>query len=120
MENSHQYSQNNDTLEKQSKEKPLLLNQIIINDKSSSVNNKKEIANTLPLLENMIKSNNNALTNQSEKPRKSSVIKIEGIKQDETNKDNQERKLNIIRKERKNQTVNMERKQRKNDEDLQH
>ena len=120
MENSHQYSQNNDTLEKQSKEKPLLLNQIIINDKSSSVNNKKEIANTLPLLENMIKSNNNALTNQSEKPRKNSVIKIVRINQDETNKDNstinQETKQSIIRKERKNQTVNMVRKPRKNNE----
>ena len=120
MENSHQYSQNNDTLEKQSKEMPLLLNQIIINDKSSSVNNKKEIANTLPLLENMIKSNNNYLTNQSEKPRKNSVIKIVRINQDETNKDNstinQETKQSITRKERKNQTVNMVRKPRKNNE----
>ena len=116
MENSHQHSKNNEALEKQSKEKHLSLNQIIINNESTSINNKKEITNTLPLLEDTIKLNNNTLPNQSEKPRKSSVIKIEGIKQDETNKDNQERKLNIIRKERKNQTVNMVRKPRKNDE----
>ena len=120
MENYYQYYPNNDTLEKQSKEKPLFLNQIIISDKLSSVNNKKEITNTLPLLEDMIKSNYNIQTNQSEKPRKNSVIKIEGIKQDETNKDNSiinpDRKLSIRRKERKNQTLNMTRKPRKNDE----
>ena len=120
MEISNQYSQNNDILGKQSKENPVLLHQKIISDEAPKVNNKEEITNTLPLLENMIKSNNNNQRSQSEKPRKNSVIKIKGIKEDENNKKNSiinpERKHSIKRNERKNQTINMVRKPRKNNE----
>ena len=120
MEISNQYSQNNDILGKQSKENPVLLHQKIISDEAPTVNNKEEITNALPLLENMIKSNNNNQRSQSEKPRKNSVIKIKGIKEDENNKKNSiinpERKHSIKRNERKNQTINMVRKPRKNNE----
>ena len=120
MENSGQNILNNSTNEKQSKEKPILLSQIITNELPPSNNNKKEITHTLPLLEDMIKSNYNTQTNQSEKSRRNSVIKKEVAKEEENNKDNliitQERKSNIKRKERKNQTINMVRKPRKDDE----
>ena len=119
MENSNQYCQTNYILENQSKEKLLLLNKKIISDESTTVNNKEEMKNTLPLLENMIKSNNNNQRSQSEKPRKNSVTKIKRIKEDENNKNNSiinpERK-HIKRNERKNQTINMVRKPRKNNE----
>ena len=120
MENSGQNILNNSTNEKQSKEKPILLSQIITNELPPSNNNKKEITHALPLLEDMIKSNYNTQTNQSEKSRRNSVIKKEVAKEEENNKDNliitQERKSNIKRKERKNQTINMVRKPRKDDE----
>ena len=120
MENSGQNIQHNSTNEKQSKEKPILLSQIITNELPPSNNNKKEITHALPLLEDMIKSNYNTQTNQSEKSRRNSVIKKEVAKEEENNKDNliitQERKSNIKRKERKNQTINMVRKPRKDDE----
>ena len=55
MENSGQNIQHNSTNEKQSKEKPILLSQIITNEVAPSNNNNKEIAHALPLLEDMIK-----------------------------------------------------------------